>query len=224
MIEIDRDGANRIVVVPGANGDIDMHWWYGIRKKCRFLHEPVCLFQLEIPVNVVEKAIYDVHQAGALVILDPAPACQLELKTWSSVDYVTPNQSETLFYTGLYPETDSEAKTASQWFFERGVKNVIIKAGGKGSWLFTGTPAGDENWYCPAFPVEVMDTTAAGDSFNAGFAYALSNGMAHQDELRFANAVGGLSTTKAGAQSSMPDRNTVEGLLQAWPKIVPRRL
>jgi len=224
LIEIDRNGANRIVVVPGANGDVDLHWWNGIRKKCRFYQNSVSLLQLEIPVMVVEKAIQDIHQSQGMIILDPAPACQLEKKTWSSVDYVTPNQTETLFYTGIYPDSDSEARTAAQWFFERGVKNVIIKAGGKGSWVFSGSTSGDENWHCPAFPVDVIDTTAAGDSFNAGFAYALSRGMASKDALRFANAVGGLSTTNAGAQTSMPDQNTVEEILQAWPKIVPRRL
>jgi len=220
LIEIDKTGANRIVVVAGANGDIDLHWWYGIRKKYRFKQNSFCLFQLEIPVLVVEKAIQDAQQTKGIVILDPAPACQLDTKTWSSVDYVTPNQSETAFYTGIHPTTDTDAQIAAQWFLQKGVKNVIIKAGANGSWLFSV----EGNWHCPAFPVEVIDTTAAGDSFNAGFAYALGCGVRCQDALRFANAVGGLSTTKEGAQTSMPDRNTVEGLLQAWPKIVPRRL
>jgi len=228
LIEIDKTGANRIVVVAGANGDINNHWWYGIRKKIRLNQDSICLFQLEIPVLIVEKAIQDVQQTNGMVILDPAPACQLETKTWRSVDYITPNQTETAFYTGIYPKTDTDAQIAAQWFFKKGVKNVIIKAGANGSWLFSVTSSGstscEGNWHCPAFPVEVIDTTAAGDSFNAGFAYALSCGMPRQNALRFANAVGGLSTTKKGAQNSMPDRNTVEALLQAWPKIVPRRL
>jgi ribokinase len=220
LIEIDTNGTNRIVVVPGANGDIDGAWWDKTSVRIKNSDGACFLFQLELPIDVVARAIIDVHGRGGITVLDPAPAAKLPDDIWSSVDYVTPNQTETAFFTGITPKTDEEAIRAAGVFFAMGVRNVIIKAGGDGSWLFTKT----ERWFCPVFPLKVVDTTAAGDSFNAGFAYAIGAGQAPADALRFANAVGGLSTTKAGAQDAMPDLNTVEALLQAWPKISARRL
>lgn len=220
LIEIDTHGTNRIVVVPGANGDVDLNWWKETSPRFTNTEGSLFLFQLELPIDVVSAAMRDVHARGGITMLDPAPAAKLPDDIWASVDYVTPNQTETAFFTGITPKTDEEATRAAEVFFAKGVSNVIIKAGGDGSWLFTKT----ERWFCPVFPVKVVDTTAAGDSFNAGFAYGLGAGYAPQDALRLANAVGGLSTTKAGAQDAMPDLSTVEALLQACPKISARRL
>lgn len=220
LIEVDGAGMNRIVVVPGANADLDIPWWLDVAKQAKFSKKTIFLFQLEIPVSLVARAMRDARDALGTVILDPAPATVLPKDAWENVDFVTPNQSEAFFYTGIFPTTDAEALKAAQWFFAKGVRKVIIKAGGSGSWLFSE----GARWFCPAFPVNVVDTTAAGDSFNAGLAWALGNGKEHAEALRFANAVGGLSTTRAGAQDGMPRLSTVEALLQAWPKIVPRQL
>lgn len=220
LIEIDSSGVNRIVVVPGANHDISEPWW--AYTMSQFAHRPgdIFLFQLEIPVPVVTRAIIDAHAASGIVILDPAPAVGLPEELWHSIDIITPNQTETAFYSGIYPSNDTEAAEAGRLLLKKGVKTVIIKAGDIGSWLFTA----EEHWFCPVFPVTVKDTTAAGDSFNAGFAFALGGGKNLPDALRFANAVGGLSTTRNGAQTAMPDLDTVEALLRASPRIGPRRL
>jgi ribokinase len=220
LIEIDQSGTNRIVVVPGANGDITLDWWNSTKARLGDLSDAIVLFQLELPITVVTRAIADVHAAGGFTILDPAPAAKIPDALWESVDVVTPNQTETAFYTGIKPNSDEEARLAAKILRSHGIRNVIIKAGGKGSWFF----GDDEAWFCPVFPVRVVDTTAAGDSFNAGFAHAIGGGMPYSEALRYANAVGGLSTTAAGAQTAMPDSDTVEELLRASPRIVPRRL
>lgn len=220
LIEIDANGSNRIVVVPGANGDMDESWWTNLKINYNKRSSSIFLFQLEIPISVVCSAIKEVHSNSATVILDPAPAATLPEDIWHFIDFITPNQTETERYTGIYPVKDSDALEAGRIFLEMGVGTVIIKAGGDGAWLFSH----EESLFCPVFPVNVQDTTAAGDSFNAGFAYALSCGLDFSHSLRFANAVGGLSTTRTGAQSAMPDLNTVEELLQAYPKILPRSL
>lgn len=223
LIEIDDSGANRIVVVSGANGDLESEWWKQAFRSFSAVKSPsdaVFLFQLEIPLGVVQTGIADAHAAGALVILDPAPAQALPDELYPSIDYITPNESETFVLTGVRPLDDASAKKAADILLQRGTHGAIVKAGENGSWYFDRT----ERWHCPAFPVAVKDTTAAGDSFNAGFAWAIAEGMSVSESLRFANAVGGLSTTRVGAQEAMPDISTVQALLRAWPKIVPRRL
>lgn len=223
LIEIDDSGANRIVVVSGANGDLDTGWWKQAFRSFSAVKSPtdaIFLFQLEIPFDVVQTGIADAHAAGALIMLDPAPAQALPDELYPSIDYITPNESETFTLTGVRPLDDASAKKAANMLLEKGTQAAIIKAGENGSWYFDRT----ECWHCPAFPVEVKDTTAAGDSFNAGFAWAIAEGKSVSESLRFANAVGGLSTTRFGAQEAMPDISTVQALLRAWPKISPRRL
>lgn len=220
LIEIDDKGNNRIVVVPGANGDVDDAWWDEISASSGTLAGTAALFQLELPVPVVSRAMESAHAKGAAVILDPAPAADLADGIMTSIDFITPNQGETAALTGICPQTDDEAAAASGILLDRGVGAVLIKAGSLGAWFLSA----NERWFCPSFPVLVKDTTAAGDSFNAGFAWALGQDYNAPDSLRFACAVGGLSTTMPGAQAAMPDLNTVSALLQAYPKIVPRRL
>ena len=220
LIEIDDGGNNRIVVVPGANGDVDDAWWDGISASSGTMAGTAALFQLELPVPVVCRAMKGAHARGATVILDPAPAAGLADGVMASIDYITPNQGETAALTGICPNTDDRAAAASVILLDRGVGAVLIKAGSLGAWFFSA----NERWFCPSFPVPVKDTTAAGDSFNAGLAWALGQGYDAPDALRFACAVGGISTTMAGAQAAMPDLNTVSALLQAYPRTVPHRL
>lgn len=219
LIEIEDSGANRIVVVPGANGSVDPNLADAAAASIAAGTQAYALLQLEVPLNAVERALAAFRARGAVTILDPAPAQTLPDSLWALVDYATPNETETAFYTGIRPTDVDEARRAAAWFLARGSGAVVVKAGGRGSWLFSP----DEAWECPAFPVEVVDTTACGDSFNAGFAFALSMGLGRGDALRWGNATGGLSATRAGAQGAMPSRDSVEGLIRAWPKIEPRR-
>lgn len=159
-------------------------------------------------------------EIGGTIILDPAPAVPLDEKLWPLINLVTPNQNEALLYTGIFPETDETAREAARKFTALGTQAVIIKAGSTGSWYFDEK----EQWFCPAFSVTAKDTTAAGDVFNAAFAASLGKDFSVSDSLRFANAAAAISVTGYGAQSAMPDYDSVEALLRAQPKIVPRQL
>jgi ribokinase len=119
---------------------------------------------------------------------------------FSYVDYVTPNETELQAHTGMPADSDDEILAASRELIKRGAKNVIAKAGKRGAYLVDK----DDFIHIEGYKVKAVDTTAAGDSFNAGFAYAISEGMDIKEAIRFANAVGGLSTTAMGAQSAMP--------------------
>ena len=129
-----------------------------------------------------------------------------------SVDYLTPNESELAVLTGGAPQASlrrSDAVSRARQLIARGVRTVIVKMGRQGALVVTLT---SEHLY-PAFPVEAVDTTAAGDAFNAGFAFALARRAPEADAIRFASATAAVSVTRAGAQPSLPTRADVEALL-----------
>jgi len=215
LIEVDDAGANRIVVIPGANGAVDVPYIDALAsatRECSFF-----LYQLEIPLETVAYAMTATRAAGGMNILDPAPARLLSREVYENADYITPNETETEILTGVKPTDITSIRLAASFFFERGVRNVIIKGGARGSWYLSPR----EEWWCPPFPLDVVDTTAAGDSFNAGFVYALDRGNAPQDACEFANAVAGLAITKLGAQTAMPSREEVGKLMAEHPGIRP---
>jgi ribokinase len=208
-IMVDADGQNQIVIVPGANGG------FGIDQLARS-HELIAaagfvLMQLEIPLATVELAARLAKGAGACVILDPAPAQQLSDSLLACVDYLTPNETELAILTSSLPGplTRERATQLARTLHQRGAKKVIVKMGAQGALLV----GNREEQFWPATPVEVVDTTAAGDAFNAAFAFALATGMSEWTAGRFATAAAACSVTRSGAQPSMPSRAEVEALL-----------
>jgi len=210
LIAIDPSGQNQIVVVPGANGEFapaalsDAH--HAVAGAA------VVMLQLEIPLPTVQTAARVARESGGIVILDPAPARALSDMLLRSVDYLTPNESELSVLTGGSPQSTlrrGEALTRARQVIARGARKVLVKMGRQGALLVTET---GEHLF-PAFPVEAVDTTAAGDAFNAGLAFALARGSGEADAIRFATAAGAASVTRVGAQPSMPSRETVEALL-----------
>ena len=123
----------------------------------------------------------------------------------------TPNENEAEALTGVAVSDRDGASRAAAVLRERGADTVIIKAGAHGAYV---TDA-DGTRHVPGFSVQVADTTAAGDAFNAGLAYALGGGRSLDEAVRFANAVGAVSCTGLGAQSAMPSRSATEDLLDA---------
>lgn len=223
LIEIDDTANNRIVVVPGANGDCNEDWAVAtIKNYIEYnANARTCfLFQLEIPIASVATAIREAKKNDGIIILDPAPAVSVDETLWPLIDIATPNQSETKHYTGIYPKNNDSAQKAAHKFADRGSSAIIIKAGSTGSWYFDAK----EQWFCPAFAVTARDTTAAGDVFNAAFAAAIGKKESISNALRFANAAAAISITGEGAQSAMPNYDNVVTLLRAQPKIVPHRL
>ena len=148
---------------------------------------------------------------GLINILNPAPAAEIDESLFSMIDYFTPNETEASFYVDHNVETHEDAEKAAIQLLEKGIKNVVITLGEKGAFFANN----DEKFSLPIANLSnpVVDTTGAGDAFNAGFAAALTEGQNIKDALKFASATAGLSTTKIGTANSMPSREEIDKLL-----------
>ena len=208
-IWVERSGQNSIVVAGGANAELSPADIESVHEV--YATAAVSLFQLETPLATVEAALRASRNAGALTVLDPAPARPLPASLLSLVDVLTPNETEACILLGRQPGRVglTEAREMSQALRALGPKTVILKLGDQGCLCSDG---GTEI-ASPGFPVEAVDTTAAGDTFNAALGVALCERMPLGEALRFANAAAAISVTRLGAQSSAPSREEVEAFL-----------
>lgn len=208
LIEVQSaDGQNRIVVIPGANHAItpaDIQ-----NAESAFDEAGILLTQLEIPMDVVEAALKMGREKGLVTILNPAPAAPLPDHFYAMIDYITPNETEAELLTGIPVENDADAEKAARFFLSKGVSQVIITLGKRGSYYTDG----NVSFFTPAFTVDAVDTTGAGDAFNGAFAAALAEGRNAADAIRFATAFSAISVTRPGAASSMPTKEETEAFL-----------
>lgn len=210
LIEVDPKGENRIAIVPGANAMVDDEW---VADHPAQGGRCLTMLQLEIPLYTCTEAARRAHERGDIVMLDPAPAIPLKDSFLQNIDYITPNEGELAQLTGMDIRTLADAEEAARSLLKRGVKAVVAKLGGSGCLYVDNEKA----LHMPGFKVNVKDTTAAGDSFNAGLAYAFAHDYPLEEALRFANAVGACSTTAHGAQGAMPTLEEVERLMKEQP-------
>ncbi|HXS74821.1 MAG TPA: ribokinase [Terracidiphilus sp.] len=210
LISVDAKGQNSIMVIPGANGkllprDID-------RALPMLRSAGMILTQLEIPMETVEYLCEVSQRLKVPLMLDPAPARQLSRKIFKQVSFLTPNESETCMLCGISTSalTPAMISEAAQQLRSKGPANVIIKLGARGAYI---DAADGLRCAVSSFKVGVVDSTAAGDAFNAGLAVALLRGMSLRDATRYAAAAGAVSVTRAGAQPAMPTGPEVEKLL-----------
>ena len=203
LINVDDKAENSIVVAPGANMDITEEDIDAVAPLIR--ESRILLLQLEIPVPAVLKAARIGHEAGALVVLNPAPYAEVPAELFRYVDLFIPNETELSAYAGL-PVTDRDsALKAAEVMVGRGVKKVIVTLGSKGSLIYDGRSVSDIG----AFKVDAVDTTAAGDTYCGALCVALSEGRTLQAAAVFASKASALSVTRPGAQNSMPYRNEI---------------
>jgi ribokinase len=213
LINIGSDGQNNIVVVPGANGkllpeDITAH--SALLRKAGMI-----LAQLEIPLITLETLGAFAHRHKIPLMLDPAPARELPSGLLQVIAWITPNESETRILCGLPPTEPVSPATAArcaELLRERGPKNVVIKMGAQGAFIAT---ADGVREMVPSFGVKAVDSTAAGDAFNAGFAVSLLCGKPLLEAARYASAVAAISVTRNGAQPSMASAREVAKFLQS---------
>lgn len=215
VIAVDDAAQNNIIIIPGANGRVgksDVE-----RLAGHLAGAGVLLLQLEVPLPAVMAAARQARQRGVTVILDPAPALDLPIEFYPLVDILTPNEVEARQLVGFEVNMPDDAARAARLLLDRGVKTAIIKMGAQGVYYTTQTQTGDAPpaEFVPAFEVNAIDTVAAGDAFNGGLAAALIEGQPLATAVRWGAAVGALSTTKPGAQPSMPNRSEFERFLQA---------
>lgn len=201
-------GENLIVVSPAANARLTID---KLESRLGDISpESILLCQLEIPLETTAWVLAAAHRNGAITILDPAPAQPLDREILTKVTYLTPNQTEAaLLLNG--PEIDSinDALEAAQHLRKLGPANVIVKLGAQGCVIASQSACE----HIAGFTVTPLDTTAAGDTFNAAFAVALSEGFTVHTAARFAHAAAAISVTRFGAQSSIPTRAEVDKFL-----------
>lgn len=205
-IYIDPNGDNMLAYAPGANHHITKE----MIDHGRDAIEQADVFITQTEINL-DAAIYGLklaREAGAITILNPAPAIPLPDEVFPLVDFITPNETESEVYTGILRSEmsiDEWKKKTAQWFTSRGVKNLCITMGEKGAFYSNGS----ESISVPAFPIKAVDTTAAGDSFHGGLAYGLANGYDIKTCLQIGSACGALSAMTLGAQNSIQPKERV---------------
>jgi len=206
MVEAGR-GNNCINIDPGANELLTAD---DVSRCDTAFHSPaVVLTQLEIPVTAAEAALRCGRERGAITILNPAPVRPLPPSILQLVDVLTPNQSEARVLAGLGPDADVEPEKAARDLIRKGVKQVVMTLGESGALIVTA----NSSTRVPALRMVAVDTTGAGDAFNAGLAMALAGGASLDAAVQFAVVTGGLAVTREGVIPSLPNRDEV---LQAY--------
>jgi ribokinase len=199
-IFVEPNGQNRILVVKGANdalrpADVD--------AAAETLKSADCIvLQFEIPVATVYYTIEFARKHGIRCILNPAPAQSVDLDALRDLDYFVPNETEAETITGWPVKNVEDAKKCAEKLVGGGIRRVIITLGANGS-LLAGR---DGSEHVPAFAVNCVDSTGAGDAFIGSFAVFLGEGVPEKEAVRRANLYAGLSTTGVGTQKSFYDR------------------
>lgn len=207
-IRVDASAQNDIVMVPLANAALSAEQ---IDDALIALAPTtsVLLTQLETPSALTAHITARGREHGMTVILDPAPAAPLPDDVWRNIDIVTPNETEASLLSGVEVVDAATAEEAGRWFLNRGVGAAVITLAGQGSCVVTAEGA----TVIPPFPVEAVDTTAAGDAYAGYLGAALANGSTLWDAVRLATAAGALAVTKQGASPSLPLRAEVDAFL-----------
>ena len=206
-IFIGPEGENRIVVVPRANmrltvADVE-------RASSCIASADILLLQLEVPIEASQNAAEIARANDTLVILDPAPAQELPDSFLRLADILTPNELETESLSGVNVSDQKGVEQAAQIIFDKGVPTVVLTLGDRGALLLTA----DLKKIVPAYRVNVVDTTAAGDAFCGALATALAQGKTIEDALTFANAAGALAVTVLGAGPAIPTSESITEFL-----------
>ncbi|MBS1705413.1 MAG: ribokinase [Armatimonadetes bacterium] len=203
-ILVDRSGANMIVVAPGSNFSVTPDQ---VQAAINSLNPDIVLAQLELNLDAVQAASH-----AKRFILNPAPSQPLPDEILAQCEVITPNESELKALTGISPTDASTCEQGSRILLDRGVSNVVVTLGDRGSY-WTSASSGR---HFPPIAVQAVDTTAAGDAFNGALAWFLATGREMANAIQLANCVGALSTTKPGAQESMPTWEEFAAVASEW--------
>jgi ribokinase len=202
LITVDEEGNNSIIVVPGANMTINHEEILAAKKIIE--DSDLIISQFETPLQATIDAFKIAKGKKVITILNPAPAKTIPDELYSLTDIIVPNETEVYELSGVKVETLTDAKKAADLFLQRGVKYVIITLGEKGAVLI------DKNriQLIPAYKVNAIDTTAAGDSFIGALASVVNKDSINFDNLieaiKFGNKVSSIVVQNEGAQPSIP--------------------
>lgn len=206
IIVVDSNGQNSIVLSPGANGKVSP----ADVEAASFTTSELLLLQLEIPLGAVLSAAQLAHKNGLRIVLNPAPAHPLPDEMIMLADYLIPNENELSLLSNMPVADLASAESAARALLGRGAKTIIVTLGANGALIVSK----EITKHIPAFKVNVVDTTAAGDAFIGGFATALLQDKSLEEAVRYGCACGALATTKFGAQPSLPTKEEVESFIK----------
>jgi ribokinase len=204
-IIVDAHGQNSIVLSPGGNGRVSS----ADLNTVSFSDYKLLLLQLEIPLEPVLAAAKRAKEKGLRVLLNPAPARPLPDELIALPDFIVPNEGELSLLTNQPVQDLASAENAARALLAQGAQTVIVTLGANGALIVNR----EVTKHIPAFQVDVVDTTAAGDAFIGGFASALLQNKSLGEAVRSGCACGALAATKFGAQPSMPTKEEVEGFM-----------
>ena len=206
---------NRIVVIPGANRTLTVDEVAWVKDEISTYD--MVLLQLEVPLEVNLAVARWAKEAGVPVMLNPAPATELDDELLSLVTYLTPNEQEASMETHLPLGTDErglkkdDLQKIAAALWSKGVENVIITLGGCGSAVV----GADSIRYIPCVRMpHVADPTAAGDSFVGALSVGLSAGLTQEQALAFASHTAAITVSRMGAMPSLPTLEEVLVLMR----------
>jgi ribokinase len=205
LIQVDSQGNNQIVVVPGSNQNLSPA---DVEAFCHcFSPGDILLVQLEIPLQTVAAGLELAKSRGLSTILDPAPYQPLPAEILANVDILTPNQPEAAALAGADPD-DLQALESSLQALLWEEQTLILTLAGEGSLIID--KKGRQ--HLPAFQIQARDSVAAGDAFNGALAAALTRGSSTSRAMRLAGAAGALCASRPGAQAALPSQAEIEEL------------
>lgn len=201
---------NEIVVLLGACNTItdeEVDSLTDVLKDSEYL-----LTQLETNVSAVDRVIDIAYKNNVKVILNTAPVQRIQDEILKKVFLITPNEVEAEILTGVPVDSKEHADQAADWFFEKGVENVLITLGGRGVYIATK----EKREIIPAYHVEAIDTTGAGDAFNGGLVAALAEGKDLWEAAAFANALAAVAVQRLGTTPAMPTREEIDQFIKDY--------
>lgn len=208
LILVAPDGQNQIAYAPGANGRVSEAY---VERVLPVLREAdVLLLQLEVPLAPLAFLLRKLPEERPLVILDPAPVRDLSSLPLARVDFLTPNREELGRLVGGAVTGRDALLQAARALLATGISHLVVKADKDGAFL---AESGGVTRF-PAYRVDAVDATAAGDAFNAALAVMLAEGRGPYEAIGYANAAAAIAVTRRGAASSLPTREEVQEFLR----------
>ena len=212
IIMVDDYGENTILVAIGANAGLTVEE-VAATLQPHWAQLAAVLVNFEIPEEVVRTVVQKAHACHVPVVVDAGPPRHYGVETWRGATVLSPNMLEASTMVGYPVEDEATAERAARDLLAQGPQAIVVKMGDRGAMLVTAT----ERTMVEGFPVQVVDTTGAGDAFTAALTVALAEGQLLPGAVRFANAAGALAVTRFGTMAAMPTRQEVEAFLRAHP-------
>ena len=208
FVILNHEGENGIILDMGSNNLVDENFVNSLKGKIS--ESKVVISVLEIPLIAAMRAMEIGRESNIITILNPAPAQNIKSFNLNNIDYLTPNETELRICLGMAPDNETDNISLARELKDLGVKNLVVTVGEGGCILIN-----DD--YCEQIQgvkVDVVDTTGAGDAFNAGLAVSLAEGMSILDSLKFANCCGAVACTKYGVVSALGYREEINDLFK----------